>query len=245
MGRNVHRNDLLQRLDVSVINAVLVVLLCNTEFLTDIAAQILKRYLYLASSRILKAIAVVDDVFSYILDILSELTCNVRHINSSKFENAGDDSVLDIGRGWLFFFLHYTFAEYICLSELLDFIAVLVSGFLVFLKREHIREIHIISQERYGGILVEVSVGAYKIIISLVQFVKQRFQPLVALIVCLIVQNIGKSILYGFVSLETFQFRVSLDLVGVHFKRIISTDTGNDKFAVFLVQFAYLLAVSG
>ena len=243
VGWDVHWQYLLQCLDIAVIEAVLVVFLRLAELLTHIAAQILIRQLQLLRQRVLKSIAVVDDVSPYFFRRFSELSGNVRNINAPEFEYTCDDTVLDIGWGRLLLLLDNSLAEDVCLAEMPFFPTGNVGGFIVLLKSKHVRVVHVIAEECNGGILVEMSVCGYKIIVCLIEPFKQRPQATVTLVVDLIVEKIGKSFLDGRISIETLDFRMSLDLVAVHLERIIASDVGNDELAVIDIHFTYLPAV--
>ena len=69
-----------------------------------------------------------------------------------------------------------------------------------------------------------MSVGRYKVIISLVEFSKQRLQSLVILVGDLVFENSGKGFLDCAVRLKALNLCVSLYLVGIDFKTLSSTD---------------------
>ena len=59
---------------------------------------------------------------------------------------------------------------------------------------------------------MEIAVFCYESIVCPVQFVKQRLQPLIALVVGLIVKNSSKSAFYAVVVLKTFTAAVLVNL---------------------------------
>ena len=126
VGRDCHWHNFLQCLDVAVKFAVLVVLLCLTEFLTHIATQILIRHFHLSCSRVFKAVTALDDFCLYFGFTLSELFCDVWNIYTTKLEDTCYNTVLDIGRHWLRLLFNNTLAEYIGLTELLHLVTLCI-----------------------------------------------------------------------------------------------------------------------
>ena len=181
-----HWHNLLQRLDVTVKFPILVVFFCLTQFLTDISAQILIRCFQLPGYRVLETVTVLNDFFLHIPDTCSKLFGDVRYIHTSEFEDTCNDTVLDIGRGRFFLFFNDTFAEHIGLVKILYPVSFFICRFLELFKSEHIGIVHIIAEKRNGSVFVEVSVCADKIIVCLVEFVKQGLQPIIAFILGLI-----------------------------------------------------------
>ena len=242
MSRDSHRHNLLQCLDVAVKFAVLVVLLCLTEFLTHIAAQILIRHLHLSCGRVFKAVTAFDDFSLYLGYALSELFCDVWNINTTKLEDTCDDAVLYVGRHWLCLLFNDTLAEYISLAELLHLVTLCIGRLLKLFKGEHVCIVHIVAEERNSSILVEMSVGGYKVIVSPVQFRKQRLQSLVVLVVDLVFKHFCKCFLDCVVCLEALNLCVPLYLVGIDFERLCSTDGVDVQLTVLDKHFANLLA---
>ena len=173
MGRNIHRHYLLQSLDVSVIHSVFVVLLCLTEFLTYIAAQIQIRHFNLSGSRIFKTVTTLDDFLFYLFGTLVKMLCNVWNINATILKDTCYNTILDVGWCRLFLFLNNTSAEYIGFSEMLYLVALCIACFLILFKCEYICIVHIVAEERNSGILVEMSVSSHKIVIRFVEVIEQ------------------------------------------------------------------------
>ena len=215
-----HRHDLLQCLDVAVKFPILVIYLCLTQFFTNISAQVVIRCFHLSGYRVLETVTALDDFFFHILDTCTKLFGDVRYIYTTEFEDTCNNTVLDIGRSGFFLFFNNTFAEYIGLVKFLYPVSFFICRFFKLFKSVYIGIVHIISEKRNGGVLVEVSVCADKIIVYFVEFVKQRFKSLIAFIRSLIGKDFRKSFLDSGVCLKAFHFRMPLYLVGIHFERL-------------------------
>ena len=227
-----HWHDFLQCLDVAVKFPILVVFLCLTQFFTDISTQILIRCFHLSAYWVLETVAALDDFFLHIFDACAKLFGDIWYVHTTEFEDTCNDTVLDIGRGGFFIFFNDTFAEYIGLFKFLYPVSFFICRFLKLFKSEYIGIVHIIAEKRNGGVLIEVSVCADKIIVCLVEFVKQRFQPLIAFVLGLIGKNFRKSFLDGGVRLEAFHFRMPFYLIGIHFERLCTGCRVDKQFAI-------------
>ena len=242
MCRYFHWHNFLQRLDVAVKFSILVVFLCLTQFFTDISAQVLIRCFYLSAYRIFETVAVLDDFFLHLPDTCTKLFSDVRYIHTAEFEDTCNDTVLDIGRGGFFLFFNDTFSEYIGLVKFLYPISFFICRFFKLFKGKYIGIVYIIAEKRNGGVLVEVSVCADKIIVCLVEFVKQGFQPLIAFILGLIGKDFCKGFLDSGVRLETFHFRMPLYLISIYFEELCACCRVDVQLSVFDKHFANLLA---
>ena len=87
-----------------------------------------------------------------------------------------------------------------------------------------------------------MSVCADKIIVCLVEFVKQGFQPLIAFILGLIGKDFCKGFLDSGVRLETFHFRMPLYLISIYFEELCACCRVDVQLSVFDKHFANLLA---
>ena len=220
MRRNFHRHNLLQCPDVTVKFPILVVFLCLTEFFADISTQVLIRCFHLPGYRVLEAITTFDYFILHILDTCTKLFRDVWYINTTEFEDTCNNTVLDIGWSRLFLFFNNTLAKYIGLVKFLYPVPFFICRFFKLFKSEHIGIVHIITEECNGCVLVEVSVCGNKIIVCLVEFVKQGLQSLITFVLGLIGKDLCKGVLDGGVRLETFHFRMSFYLIGIHIERL-------------------------
>ena len=243
MGRDIHRHYFLQCLDVSCVLTILVVGLCLFQFLAHIAAQILVRHFHLPCGRVFKTESAFDDFMPYDILAHAELPCNVGYIYASVLEHAHHNSVLDVFGVWFAFLFHDTTFHHVCLVVGLDHTAFAVSLLLIGLQREHIWIVHIIAQPCQLVVLVEMAVGTHKVIVCLVEFRNQRFQPSIVLVLCLILHHVRQCGLDGCIGIETLLLGVSFYLLVVHFKRIVTAQTCVDEFTVFHVHLAKFLAV--
>ena len=239
---NIHGHDILQCLDVAVKLPILVVFLCLTQFFTHVSALVTECHFYLSVYRVFKAKTAFNDFFLDSGFALAKLFDYVWHIHTAELEDTGNDTVLDIGRGRFFLFFNHTSVHHVRLAKCLLYTAFPVTGLLVSFNRRNVGIIHIMAQKRNGGVLVEVSVCAGKIIVCLVEFIKQGFQPLIAFILSLIGKDFCKGFLDSGVRLETFHFRMPLYLVGIHFERLCTCSRVDIQLSVFHKHFANLLA---
>ena len=134
MGRNVHRYNSPQRLDVPRVLAILVIGFCLAHFLAHIAAQILVRHFHLPCGRVFKAKSAVDDFALYCLLALAKLLCNVGNINASVLEHAHHNAVFHVLGVRLAFLFHDTVFHHVGLAVGLDNTALAVSLLLVGLQ---------------------------------------------------------------------------------------------------------------
>ena len=88
-----------------------------------------------------------------------------------------------------------------------------------------------------------MAVGIDKGIVCLVEFGNQWFQSCVTLVLCLVLHNFGQCTFDGSISSETLLLGVSLYLLVVHFKRIVTAKAGQNNLAVFHIHFTKFLAV--
>ena len=214
-----------------------------TEFLTHIATQILIRHFHLSCDGVFKSVTFLDYFRLYFGFTLSELFCNVWNINATILKDTCYNAILDVGWCRLFLFLNDTSAEHIGFPEMLYLVALCIACFLILFKSEHVCIVHIVAEERNSGVLVEMSVCDHKIIISLVEFGKQRLQPLVSLVLCLIFKNFSKCFLDCAVCLKALNLCVPLNLVSIHFERFSTLKCVCVKFVVFHKQFTQLFAL--
>ena len=192
MCRNVHRDNTLQSLDVGIVASALVIVQSLAEFLTHISTLVLVGNLNLTGDRILEAKTAIDNLVLHFVFRLAQSIGNILHVNTSVLVHAGNDGILHVMRLRLLGLLNHTLAEDVTLAEMLGMAAFLVAHVLVCFKREHIRIVNIPAEECQLCILVEVAVGSYKVIVCLVELIKQRFQSLVALILRLVCKHIIK-----------------------------------------------------
>ena len=125
-------------------------------------------------------------------------------------------------------------AEDVGLVILLNLLAVLVANLAVFLQCKDSREVHVILQERYTCVLMQVSVGLHKVVKGIVQLIKQRLQTIVTLVLGLIGEYICKCALDCLVSAETFCLRSTLYLIGIDCKRHGFAVLGNTELVVLV-----------
>ena len=224
VGRNCHWNNLLQRLDVAVKFAVLVVLLCLTELLTNIATQILVRHFNLSCGRVFKTETALDDFRLYFGFTLPELFRDVWNINAAILKDACYNAILDVTWCRLFLFLNNATFHHIGFTECLFNASFAVSNLLIILNRCYICIVHIVAEECNSSILVEMSVSRYKIVIRFVEFGKKRLQSIVVIVGDLVSENSRKGFLNCAVRFKALNLCMSLYLVGIDFKGLSSTD---------------------
>lgn len=214
-----HRHDALQSLDIGIITPVLVVLPRYTQLLADIARKVFIRHLHRAARRILKTQTARDDFTLHPLGRHPQRLADVVQIYTAMLVQTRKNSILYRLRLRFLFSVYHAAAEYVGLPGRHNLIAVLITFLGISLQCLDTREIHIILQERYGSILVQIAVGAGETVERTVQFLQQRSQSLVSLVGRLILKHIRKRLLYRRVSLEALRFRMPLNLVLVHFQR--------------------------
>ena len=173
--------------------------------------------------------------------ILVKLLHNPGNINPAMNVDAGNDAVFHVVRLWCLLFIHDALAEDVGLAKLLYALTGLyVASLAEFLQSKDIRKVHVVLQEGDRGVLMQVPVCLYKIVVGFVQGFQPRLQSCIILVVGLILQQVGKGFLDALIGFKALYLAMTLNLVGVNVQGNSLSTLGNTKVAFLVYNHAAL-----